>query len=198
MRSAGDHERRQRHHHRRILLIPVFVVLLFSNLPHGDALAAARVRHRRLDRHAGRLCRAGSQQRHHLRAIRRPSGRQAVGDGRARLARRPRARARLGGHGHPGPRVRRERSARGRPRPRRLDPRCRPGQDQDRVRSASTSASCCFHTTPSPAIFTCTASALDAAEWCLLVITVALTVVSGVRYFVNARNVIRVPGSVAR
>ena len=40
--------------------------------------------------------------------------------------------------------------------------------------------------------------AMDAAEWCLLLITVALTVVSGVRYFVNARNVIHVPGSPAR
>ena len=39
---------------------------------------------------------------------------------------------------------------------------------------------------------------LDAAEWSLLLITVALTVVSGVRYFVNARNVIRLPGSVVR
>jgi hypothetical protein len=39
---------------------------------------------------------------------------------------------------------------------------------------------------------------MDAAEWCLLLITVALTVVSGVRYFVNARNVIHVPGSPAR
>ena len=40
--------------------------------------------------------------------------------------------------------------------------------------------------------------AIDAAEWTLLVITVALTVVSGVRYFVNARTVIRVPGSIVR
>jgi hypothetical protein len=40
--------------------------------------------------------------------------------------------------------------------------------------------------------------AIDAAEWCLLLITVTLTVISGVRYFVNARNVIHVPGSVPR
>ena len=40
--------------------------------------------------------------------------------------------------------------------------------------------------------------AIDAAEWCLLLVTVTLTVISGVRYFVNARSLIHVPGSPAR